>query len=50
MPVVIVKMWEGRTAGQKRRLVRAITDAGKENGRRGDEAGRDHRSRRNHSS
>jgi 4-oxalocrotonate tautomerase len=27
MPVVIVEMWEGRTVDQKRRLVRAITDA-----------------------
>lgn len=27
MPVVIVEMWEGRTDEQKRRLVKAITDA-----------------------
>ena len=27
MPVVIVEMWEGRTAHQKRRLVEAITRA-----------------------
>lgn len=27
MPVVIVKMLEGRTTEQKRRLVRAITDS-----------------------
>ncbi len=27
MPVVTIQMWEGRTVGQKRRLVRAITDA-----------------------
>ena len=27
MPVVIVEMWEGRTDDQKRRLVKAITDA-----------------------
>ena len=27
MPFVIVEMWEGRTVAQKRRLVRAITDA-----------------------
>lgn len=27
MPVVIVELWEGRTVDQKRRLVRAITDA-----------------------
>jgi 4-oxalocrotonate tautomerase len=27
MPVVIVEMWEGRSLEQKRRLVRAITDA-----------------------
>lgn len=27
MPVVTVEMWEGRTLEQKRRLVRAITDA-----------------------
>jgi 4-oxalocrotonate tautomerase len=27
MPVVTVEMWEGRTTEQKRRLVRALTDA-----------------------
>ena len=27
MPVVIVEMWDGRTVDQKRKLVRAITDA-----------------------
>lgn len=27
MPVVTVQMWSGRTTQQKRRLVRAITDA-----------------------
>jgi len=27
MPVVTVQMWSGRTTEQKRRLVRAITDA-----------------------
>jgi 4-oxalocrotonate tautomerase len=27
MPFVVVEMWEGRTVEQKRRLVRAITDA-----------------------
>lgn len=27
MPFVIVEMWEGRTVEQKRKLVRAITDA-----------------------
>ena len=27
MPFVVVEMWEGRTVAQKRRLVRAITDA-----------------------
>lgn len=27
MPVVTVQMWSGRTVDQKRRLVRAITDA-----------------------
>lgn len=27
MPVVTVQMWTGRTVEQKRRLVRAITDA-----------------------
>lgn len=27
MPFVIVEMWKGRTVEQKRRLVRAITDA-----------------------
>lgn len=27
MPVVTVQMWSGRTVEQKRRLVRAITDA-----------------------
>ena len=27
MPVVTVEMWAGRTIEQKRRLVRAITDA-----------------------
>lgn len=27
MPVVTVEMWAGRTVEQKRRLVRAITDA-----------------------
>jgi 4-oxalocrotonate tautomerase len=27
MPVVTVQMWPGRTVEQKRRLVRAITDA-----------------------
>ncbi|MBI3078670.1 MAG: 4-oxalocrotonate tautomerase [Deltaproteobacteria bacterium] len=27
MPVVTVEMWEGRTVEQKRRLVRAITQA-----------------------
>jgi 4-oxalocrotonate tautomerase len=27
MPVVTVEIWEGRTLEQKRRLVRAITDA-----------------------
>ena len=27
MPVVTVQLWEGRTLEQKRRLVRAITDA-----------------------
>jgi len=27
MPVVTVELWEGRTLEQKRKLVRAITDA-----------------------
>ena len=27
MPVVTVELWEGRTVEQKRKLVRAITDA-----------------------
>ena len=27
MPFVIVEMWEGRSVEQKRKLVRAITDA-----------------------
>jgi 4-oxalocrotonate tautomerase len=27
MPVVIVEIWEGRTVEQKRKLVKAITDA-----------------------
>jgi 4-oxalocrotonate tautomerase len=27
MPVVIIELWEGRTVEQKRKLVRAITDA-----------------------
>ena len=27
MPFVVVEMWEGRTVEQKRKLVRAITDA-----------------------
>lgn len=27
MPVVTVQLWEGRTLEQKRKLVRAITDA-----------------------
>lgn len=27
MPFAIVEMWEGRTVEQKRRLVKAITDA-----------------------
>ena len=27
MPVVTVQMWKGRTVAQKRRLVKAITDA-----------------------
>jgi 4-oxalocrotonate tautomerase len=27
MPVVTVEMWEGRSVEQKRKLVRAITDA-----------------------
>ncbi|HEV2551589.1 MAG TPA: tautomerase family protein [Stellaceae bacterium] len=27
MPVVTVQMWSGRTVDQKRKLVRAITDA-----------------------
>ena len=27
MPFVIVEMWKGRTVEQKRKLVRAITDA-----------------------
>ncbi len=27
MPVIIVELWEGRTADQKRRLVKAFTDA-----------------------
>lgn len=27
MPVVIVEMWEGRTVEQKRRLVKALTEA-----------------------
>jgi 4-oxalocrotonate tautomerase len=27
MPVVTVQLWEGRTVEQKRKLVRAITDA-----------------------
>jgi 4-oxalocrotonate tautomerase len=27
MPVVTVQLWEGRTIEQKRKLVRAITDA-----------------------
>jgi 4-oxalocrotonate tautomerase len=27
MPVVTVQLWEGRTVEQKRRLVRAITEA-----------------------
>jgi len=27
MPVIIVEMWEGRSADQKRRLVKAFTDA-----------------------
>jgi 4-oxalocrotonate tautomerase len=27
MPVVTIQMWEGRTAEQKRRLARAVTDA-----------------------
>ena len=27
MPFVVVEMWEGRSVGQKRKLVRAITDA-----------------------
>jgi 4-oxalocrotonate tautomerase len=27
MPVVTVQLWEGRTLEEKRRLVRAITDA-----------------------
>ena len=27
MPVVTIELWEGRTVEQKRRLVRAVTDA-----------------------
>ena len=27
MPVIIVEMWEGRTVDQKRRLVKAFTEA-----------------------
>ena len=27
MPMVIVEMWEGRTVDQKRKLIKAITDA-----------------------
>ncbi|MGH2960781.1 MAG: 2-hydroxymuconate tautomerase [Solirubrobacterales bacterium] len=27
MPVVTIQLWEGRTLDQKRRLVRAVTDA-----------------------
>lgn len=27
MPVIIVELWEGRDADQKRKLVRAFTDA-----------------------
>jgi 4-oxalocrotonate tautomerase len=27
VPVVIVEMWEGRTVEQKRKLVKALTDA-----------------------
>jgi 4-oxalocrotonate tautomerase len=27
MPVVIIEMWEGRTASQKSRLIKAITKA-----------------------
>jgi len=32
MPVVIVEMWEGRTAEQKERLIKAITKAFEEIG------------------
>lgn len=32
MPFVIVEFWEGRTVEQKRKLVRAITDAMIEHG------------------
>jgi 4-oxalocrotonate tautomerase len=32
MPVVTVQMWSGRTVAQKRKLVRAITDAMVEHG------------------
>ena len=27
MPVVTIELWEGRTVDQKRKLVRAVTDA-----------------------
>jgi 4-oxalocrotonate tautomerase len=27
LPVVTIELWEGRTVDQKRRLVRAVTDA-----------------------